>query len=1059
MHLNRLVLNNFKKYRYAEVDFQDGLTGILGNNGSGKSTIVEAIAWALYGSKVSTVKREYIKNIRARDSENVEVRLSLSLGKNELLISRSMRGRGLVADANLWLDGQQVAAGSKEVDQKLAEILKISFQDFMRTFYARQKDLDNLLKEGGAGKREYLLKLLGLDEIKEKAIERMKADAGALKDEESRLRGALEEMGDVERELQEVRKSISIASAEHAQSQARELTLLQETEKRRHDLEMLQEKKRMSDLLAEKLSSLTSIAEEKREALARASKQLMEIEGAKRSLQELQPQVLRFKDCEDRLQLLEPRRKKYEDLLFRKKEARIELQGCLHLVAESEENLRSLLQDRTSLQEVEPQEKEHQELCLALMKLEKRKEEHNSLQSSLREEAIRLDSLQERLAETDRAVRHLLQLQARWELLLPLQNEKERLEKERSEHLVRQQMQKERDELIERRSIQERQGLRLEETEAALQHDMAHLGDLEGRERLLRSQDRELDELSAQLNNELAALKGSLRVQELARSDASIHLARAREMGEAGLCPTCERPLGDQLALLLDKYQRQAGEAEQEIASLKGRIKNQKEILDGAAESRSRLKEAFEALSISKARRSELTGSLRSLERERKEVASLLGELSGKIESYGDPDFDPQRLAEVEGSLQSLDSGLQECRDLSVKLQELSHKMAERESLAGEARDLQTRCQQLRQDVESLGYRESDHIEAKARADQLQKSHNRFLILAQRVKEIPKVEMKTARQRAEAKRLAQQMEEAELMLAAVEFDPAEYEQLQAEIAMLSSAVEQSRTIQLHLAAEPEISRRREEAYQALASLKRELLLIEEEKKALQYSPEEHLKARGLLALAEERLARGREELSAQKVRLGVLESDISRLEKEHHRKQRYQEDLAIAMRRREVVELSRELLNRFMDQVLIRVRKEIARTAGEILEEVSDRYSQLEIDDDFNIKVEDGAEYYPITRFSGGEIDMIAVSVRVAISEYLMRFSQQETSYSFLILDEIFGSQDLEHREKMIGMLRSLEERFPQIITISHITDVQGQFDTSLYVSEDAMKNSRIEAL
>jgi exonuclease SbcC len=148
-----------------------------------------------------------------------------------------------------------------------------------------------------------------------------------------------------------------------------------------------------------------------------------------------------------------------------------------------------------------------------------------------------------------------------------------------------------------------------------------------------------------------------------------------------------------------------------------------------------------------------------------------------------------------------------------------------------------------------------------------------------------------------------------------------------------------------------------------------------------------------------------------------------------------------------------------MDQVLIRIKKDIARTAGEILEEVSDKYSLLKIDDDFNILVEDGGDYYPITRFSGGEIDMIAVSVRVAISEYLMRFSQQEASYSFLILDEIFGSQDIEHREKMISMLRSLEERFPQIIAISHISDVQGQFDTSLHVSEDGMGNSRIEVL
>ena len=113
----------------------------------------------------------------------------------------------------------------------------------------------------------------------------------------------------------------------------------------------------------------------------------------------------------------------------------------------------------------------------------------------------------------------------------------------------------------------------------------------------------------------------------------------------------------------------------------------------------------------------------------------------------------------------------------------------------------------------------------------------------------------------------------------------------------------------------------------------------------------------------------------------------------------------------------------------------------------------------FNIQVEDGGTFYPISRYSGGEMDMIAVSVRVAISEYLMRFGPDGASYSFLILDEVFGSQDQEHREKMIQMLRSLEERFPQIIAISHISDVQGQFDNTLQVVEDELGNSRVEAL
>jgi len=43
-----------------------------------------------------------------------------------------------------------------------------------------------------------------------------------------------------------------------------------------------------------------------------------------------------------------------------------------------------------------------------------------------------------------------------------------------------------------------------------------------------------------------------------------------------------------------------------------------------------------------------------------------------------------------------------------------------------------------------------------------------------------------------------------------------------------------------------------------------------------------------------------------------------------------------------------------------------------------------------------------------------------------MRFGPDGESYSFLILDEVFGSQDIEHREKMIQMLRSLKSDSPR---------------------------------
>jgi len=273
------------------------------------------------------------------------------------------------------------------------------------------------------------------------------------------------------------------------------------------------------------------------------------------------------------------------------------------------------------------------------------------------------------------------------------------------------------------------------------------------------------------------------------------------------------------------------------------------------------------------------------------------------------------------------------------------------------------------------------------------------------------------------------------------------------------AEEEANKIKIHLALEPELTGKLAESRDSLEARQLDIARIRAEMESLAYSQKIHELAKLALAEAERNLAASQKDLSDKRIRLGVLEAELERLKEEEKRKKEHQMRLEETSRKLEVVEMTRGLVNDFMDQVLIRVKNDIAKAASEILEEVSGKYSLLKIDDDFNIQVEDGGNYYPISRYSGGEIDMIAVSVRVAISEYLMRFGPDGESYSFLILDEVFGSQDIEHREKMIQMLRSLEERFPQIIAISHISDVQGQFDNTLLVVEDELGNSRVEAI
>src|SRR5215211_1244061 len=98
MRLNSLRLTNFRQHCDTFVTFDTGLTGIIGANGSGKSTILEAIAWALYGQDAARGKKETIRSLRAGAGAKVRVELEFALGGHQYRVERGL------TSAELYLD-------------------------------------------------------------------------------------------------------------------------------------------------------------------------------------------------------------------------------------------------------------------------------------------------------------------------------------------------------------------------------------------------------------------------------------------------------------------------------------------------------------------------------------------------------------------------------------------------------------------------------------------------------------------------------------------------------------------------------------------------------------------------------------------------------------------------------------------------------------------------------------------------------------------------------------------------------------------------------------------
>jgi exonuclease SbcC len=134
------------------------------------------------------------------------------------------------------------------------------------------------------------------------------------------------------------------------------------------------------------------------------------------------------------------------------------------------------------------------------------------------------------------------------------------------------------------------------------------------------------------------------------------------------------------------------------------------------------------------------------------------------------------------------------------------------------------------------------------------------------------------------------------------------------------------------------------------------------------------------------------------------------------------------------------------NELNFQLRPEIGEIASELLKTITDaRYTELELDDKYRIQVlEDGV---PKPVISGGEEDVANLVLRLAISQMIADRAGQ--AFSLLILDEVFGSLDDVRRANVVTLLRGLEDRFDQVIVITHIEGVRDGLDRVIQVGVD----------
>lgn len=1020
----KLTLKGIYSYQAEQtIDFEalleSGLFGIFGSVGSGKSTILEAITFALYRKTERLNKNDGVYNMMNLKSGRMKVDLECLNYRNErwrFLVEGKRNGRHFekVQLEPTRISRYENGAWQPAENTDAQEVIGLSYDNFRRTIIIPQGRFQEFLELGSSKRTEMLEEIFNLqrfDFSREAGVLRRRADG-----EYEGIKGELRQYEDIDPDAITRQKKEAEVLAE-ALEQKRLLRDAAE-EKARRATELYAKLKRRAALEKEQRGLRTQQAEmnQKEAALNRyekAREEFSELLSTSRRLEdEAAKQAGRLEQAEGheaairkKTEQLEEEKQQHEEARSRQAEMSEKL-GDYELLRKLLETSRSLSRARAGLKEAE--EKQGR----ATRRLSETQEERQQLREQ-----------QKQLRKQQPDYQQLSELESWFSGYQDIQRQIDTLQKDAA---------REQQELDEHRAALTEKALRWKELPglsipASAEHDAAlAIGELADAEKRLSRRRDELQEV-------LSEQKGVQKLEEAAES-----------LTEGKPCPLCgaahhPAPL-------------KPGSAQEDIDRTESELKQLKKVLGevGTLAQDCRLLD------------SNIQRSSDALKRNAQAMSEKKDEESHHRQAFIWEAFSPERPEQVGEEKQRAEEIRAALSELEKKLEDADDRITKSEDEKG---DTQKELDKLKESVAKLsateaGYRQqlkrlnpSDYAGWEADAINREEAGLR--------KELTELEAAGQRLEEQKKKLSEALVEAKTTaghereaLKETQQEAAENQQrIQAALtASVFDELDEVKRLLDHPLDGGNIRKEIKEFSERWTELSAELKNLEKDLAGLEITEEEataaHAEAGKLKEACEELLTR-----------TAAAQDEVKRLQQALQEKQ---EKEKVKREIEERIEHLKTMENLFRGRGFVNYvsgvhLRQLCETANARFHRLTNQQLKLELDPDNNFRVRDylnGGQVRSVKTLSGGQTFQASLCLALALSESVQQDSKIQQSFFFL--DEGFGSLDQETLRVVFETLKLLRKEQRVVGVISHVEALQQEMDVHLHIRNESETGSII---
>jgi exonuclease SbcC len=295
--ITNVKLQNWRSHLNTDLKFSEGTNCFIGPMGAGKTSILDGICFALFGTfpqlQQKKLKLEDMIMKKPKKQNEASIEMGFQLGNDSYTVKRTIaRGK---TSAELRKGNNLIQAQTSKVTEEIERLLKVDYDLFTRAIYSEQNQLDHFLTIPKGQRMKKIDELLAIDkfETARATVKSMTNKCNLAIEEKKKLTENME-LDESLKRIDLVKNEIMKVKLDERGLKEKIKVVLEQKDRMHKDISFLKDQQQIIQKINEELRATSTLLQENQKDIESLKEGLMEF--AEKTTEDLEADLAKYQE-------------------------------------------------------------------------------------------------------------------------------------------------------------------------------------------------------------------------------------------------------------------------------------------------------------------------------------------------------------------------------------------------------------------------------------------------------------------------------------------------------------------------------------------------------------------------------------------------------------------------------------------------------------------------------------------------------------------------------------------------------------------------------------------